>query len=108
MSRISKEERCASQLKAFADPVRLRILKCLQAGPLTVSDVADLVELDLANVSHHLRALKHGGLAETRREGKYIYYSLNPDIHTRRGRSGESAFDLGCCRFVLPGDSDES
>jgi len=98
------DEDCASRLKALADPVRLKIVKALQAGEMTVSDLAELLETEVANASHHCRALKNQGLAITRRDGKYIYYALDPRVHSRKARSGESCFDLGCCRFVLPSD----
>jgi len=107
MDDATNDERCAAQLRAFGDPVRLRIVKCLQAGEMTVSDVAEVLEIDLANASHHLRSLKISGLAVARRDGKFTYYSLDPAVHSRRPRSGESSFDLGCCRFVLPQESSE-
>lgn len=102
MEQKPQDEQCASQLKALGDPVRLQIIRCLQAGEMTVSDVKEVVDLDLANASHHLRLLKASGIALSRREGKYIYYSLNPAIYSARNRSSDSIFDLGCCRFTLP------
>ena len=108
MSDVQGDDRCAEVLRALADPVRLRIVKCLQVGELSVSDVADILEVDLANASHHLRVLKTAGLAFARREGKYAYYSLNPAVHSLRKATGESDFDLGCCRFMLPRDESAS
>ena len=96
-SQSSNEEQCAVYLKALADPTRLRILRALQAGPLTVSDVALSLEMDLGLVSHHLRTLYHAGLASSQRDGKYIYYSLNQSFLNRRPRSG--SLDFGCCKF---------
>lgn len=104
MSQSSENEHCAAQLRALGEPIRLRIIKSLQAGELTVSDLSELLELEIATTSHHLQALKTSGLAVARREGKYTYYSLDPTVHSRRPRTGESSFDLGCCRFVLPTD----
>ncbi len=48
---------CATYLKALGDPVRLQIVGALQSGPMSVSDLVLLLELEMANVSHHLRVL---------------------------------------------------
>jgi ArsR family transcriptional regulator len=92
---------CARSLKALADPERLRIVQCLQGGPKTVSDLAALLQVELANVSHHLGVLRHAGLVLDQRQGKFVEYRLHPSIY-RPGRSGGSdALDLGCCRLEL-------
>ncbi|SRR6056297_1056616 len=94
-------EQCAVYLKAIADPTRLRILRALQAGPLTVSDVALAMEMEIGLVSHHLRTLFHANIAASHREGKYVYYALNQDLLKRRARGG--TLDFGCCQFQLAG-----
>ena len=95
----SEEAVCANYLKALGDPVRLQIVRALQAGPLSVSDLSQLLDLGLANVSHHLRVLFHAGLVTTERDGKFIYYRLNQDF--LRNRSAAKAFDFGCCQVDL-------
>ena len=92
---------CANYLKALGDPIRLQIVRALQSGALSVSDMAELLELEMANVSHHLRVLFHADLVTTQREGKYIYYRLNKDFL----KSGPlaKALDFGCCRIDLRG-----
>ena len=93
------DELCAAYLKAVADPLRLRVIRALQTGPLSVSDIAQLLEHEVATVSHHLRVLYHGGIVQTRRDGKYIYYSLNESILRSRRRKTDSVLDFGCCRL---------
>jgi DNA-binding transcriptional ArsR family regulator len=90
---------CAEYLKALADPVRLQIVKALQSGPMSVSDLAMLLEGELANVSHHLRVLFHADVVTTERDGKFKYYRLNPDL-LRRSSLAKS-LDFGCCRIDL-------
>ena len=92
-------DRCATLLKALADPVRLRIVECLQSGPQSVSDVALLLEAEIANISHHLRVMYHAGLVTTEREGKFIYYSLAPELLGPRRLA--DVLDFGCCRIDL-------
>jgi DNA-binding transcriptional ArsR family regulator len=95
---------CARLLKALADPGRLRIVGCLRAGPRNVSELATQLREELANVSHHLGVLRHAGLVVDRKDGKYVVYSLNPDVFRRAG-PGQPAdcLDLGCCRLELNG-----
>ena len=93
--------RCAGYLKALADPFRLRAVRALQAGALSVSDIALLLEIDLANASHHLRVLFNAGLVKTEREGKYIYYSLTEHLNLARGKSTGPSLDFGCCKLDL-------
>lgn len=90
---------CATYLKALGDPVRLQIVKALQCGPLSVSDLSELLELELANVSHHLRVLFHAQLVTTEKEGKFSYYRLNAEF--LRSRSVMKSLDFGCCRIDL-------
>ena len=101
MTDTSDAARCAAYMKALGDPMRMRILECLRAGPQSVSDVALLLEIEIANASHHLRLMSQAGLTTTRREGKFIYYSLNPEIFSRKGSDRRDVLDFGCCRVVL-------
>ncbi len=93
---------CARYLRALADPDRLKIVQCLQNGPKNVSEVAALLREDLANVSHHLRVLRHAGLVRDEKQGKYVVYSLHPEVF-RPSDDGQGAdtLELGCCRLEL-------
>jgi ArsR family transcriptional regulator len=97
---------CARRLKALADPERLKIIQCLQGGPKHVSALSDLLGADIANVSHHLGVLRHAGLVRDEKQGKFVVYSLHPDIF-RPKDSGQPAdvLDLGCCRLELRPES---
>lgn len=101
MTHSSDAQRCATYMKALGDPLRLRMVECLRTGELTVSDIAALMEIEIANASHHLRLLYLAGLATTRREGKYIYYSLDPTVFNRGPKSTSDTLDFGCCRVEL-------
>ena len=66
-------------MRALADPTRLGIVDALsRGGELCVCDLAWIMERAQNLVSHHLRSLKAEGLAESRREGKIVFYSLTP------------------------------
>lgn len=90
---------CASYLKALGDPVRLQVVNALRNGPLTVSDLVELLDIEMPNVSHHLRVLFHAQLVTTERDGKFIYYRLNSEFLTCR--SVVKSLDFGCCKIDL-------
>jgi DNA-binding transcriptional ArsR family regulator len=93
---------CARYLKALADAERLRIVQLLQAGPKNVSELSALLKEPLVNVSHHLSVLRNAGLVQVERQGKFIVYSLHPDVF-RPQQEGQNAdcLELGCCRLEL-------
>ena len=93
-------DRCAAYLKALGDPSRLKMIRALQAGPLSVSDLALLLEQEIGTTSHHLRVLYHAELVTTSRSGKYIYYSLSSRLSQKQQRV-PSSLDFGCCRLEL-------
>ena len=73
----------AEQARALADPTRLTIAGALAGtDELCVCDLAWVAERAENLVSHHLRALRALGLAESRRDGKMVLYRL-----TGRGRA---------------------
>ncbi len=72
----------AVRLKALADPVRLRMVAHLLAAPrceACTCELAPVVGLTEATVSHHLASLLGAGLATKRREGLNVYYRLDCD-----------------------------
>lgn len=90
---------CANYLKALGDPVRLQVVRALQVGPLSVGDLAELLELELANISHHLQVLFHADIVTKERDGKFIYYTLNSEF--LRSRAVTKSLDFGCCKIDL-------
>lgn len=97
---LSDIDTCVSYLKALGDPIRLKIVRALRAGALSVTDISLLLEADVPNVSHHLRVLFHADIVSTEREGKFVYYRLNEEFLCNRG--GNKALDFGCCQIDLP------
>jgi ArsR family transcriptional regulator len=69
----------AEILKALGDPVRLEIVKLLLGKELCVCDIQDAFNVSQPTISHHMKVLKHARLVSDVREGKWIYYSLNPE-----------------------------
>jgi DNA-binding transcriptional ArsR family regulator len=95
---------CAERLKALSDPLRLRVIDALRLGELTVSDLTELLETEMVTLSHHLQILKHAKLVESRREGRFMYYSLREDLlQATKGKSAQ-VFNLGCCKLEVPAE----
>ncbi len=94
---------CAEQLKALSEPLRLRIVSELRAGPKSVSDLSDALQVELVTVSHHLQILRNARLVKTERKGRFILYSLHEDVFHSNGASrSREHLDLGCCRLEIP------
>jgi len=94
---------CAERLKALADPERLRIVATLLSGPKHVGVLAEELNDSVVKVSHHLGVLRHSGIVLATKQGRFVEYSLHPDVHfDRRDTKLESFIDLGCCRLALP------
>jgi ArsR family transcriptional regulator len=62
--------------KALADATRLRILKLLDVREMCVCEVMIALDLTQSTASHHLKILENAGLVKSRKEGKWVYYSL--------------------------------
>lgn len=66
----------ASVLSALAEPIRLRILRLLEAGELTVGEVARVVQLPQSTVSRHLKALHDAAWVARRAEGPAAFFRV--------------------------------
>ena len=76
-SRAAHLKLMADLFGILSDPSRLQILMHLQDhDEVCVSDLAAWTELTESAVSHALRLLRAHGIVETRREGRFIFYSL--------------------------------
>ncbi|MCL4157666.1 UNVERIFIED_CONTAM: hypothetical protein GTU68_026388 [Idotea baltica] len=64
--------------KALADPSRRAIFESLTHGESAVSDLTARFEISQPAVSQHLATLKDTGLVHARREGRCVYYRVEP------------------------------
>ncbi|MBF0568823.1 MAG: metalloregulator ArsR/SmtB family transcription factor [Nitrospirae bacterium] len=69
---------------ALSDETRLRIIKLLEMGELCVCDITAALDMSQPKVSFHLSTLKEAGLIRDRKDGKWVYYSLEAgDLFSR-------------------------
>ncbi|MBN1147947.1 MAG: metalloregulator ArsR/SmtB family transcription factor [Anaerolineales bacterium] len=62
--------------KILADANRLKIVGLLAQSPLSVEQIANMLDLHSSTVSHHLSRLSKAGLVRARAEGYYNIYQL--------------------------------
>lgn len=96
-------------LQAVAEPTRLRIINCLAAAPLFVSDLQVILDLPQPTVSRHLQVLRQSGVVRDTPIARFVLYRLSrfagppsrllgaildamhsdPDYHAERNRAFE-------------------
>jgi DNA-binding transcriptional ArsR family regulator len=63
---------------ALADPSRRKIFEALTRGEAAVKDLTARFDISQPAVSQHLAALKEAGLVRARRDGRFVYYRVEP------------------------------
>jgi DNA-binding transcriptional ArsR family regulator len=64
--------------QALADPSRRAIFELLTRGEAAVKDLTARFDISQPAVSQHLAALKDAGLVNGRRDGRCVYYRVEP------------------------------
>lgn len=68
----------AEFLPTLAEPTRLRIINCVAAAPLFVSDLVAILALPQPTISRHLRVLREAGVVRDVPIPPYVIYSTTP------------------------------
>jgi DNA-binding transcriptional ArsR family regulator len=64
--------------QVLADPSRRAIFQSLALGEAAVKDLTARFDISQPAVSQHLAALRDAGLVNSRREGRCVYYTVEP------------------------------
>ena len=72
--------------RALSDETRLRLVDRLRDGEQCVCDLTDALDTGQSRLSFHLKTLKDAGIVTDRREGRWVYYALNPEVIEAMGR----------------------
>jgi len=64
---------------ALSDETRLQLLELLRDGEQCVCDLTDALDAAQSRLSFHLKTLKDAGLVTDRKQGRWVYYALNPE-----------------------------
>ncbi len=97
--------RAAAIFHALSDELRLDVVNMLLDGERCVCELTDELDIAQSRLSWHLKTLKDAGIVNDRREGRWIYYSLNAEaIHEARSildglkvSVRSSAVEVKCC-----------
>ncbi len=67
--------------KALSDPIRLQLVDVLarHPGELCACELVPMFTVSQSTLSHHLKVLADAGVVETRRQGLFAYYLVQPD-----------------------------
>lgn len=103
---------------ALADRTRLRILNLIRRREVCVCYFVEILGETQPKISRHLAYLRRAGLVRTRRDGKWIHYSLehpsDPSVRQvleatldavaseKEMRRDEAALESACCATTLP------
>ena len=65
-------------LRALAHPLRMKILEFIDKHKtINVNKIYNTMKLEQSITSQHLRILRVTGIVETKRNGKFIHYSID-------------------------------
>lgn len=67
---------------SLSDKTRLRLIALMSGGEVPVGYLADSLGQSQPKISRHLAYLRNAGLVSTRRDGKWIYYAIEPPTDT--------------------------
>jgi ArsR family transcriptional regulator, arsenate/arsenite/antimonite-responsive transcriptional repressor len=72
--------RIACYAKALADPIRVQLVDVLAAHPgeLCACELLPMFAVAQSTLAHHLKTLVDAGVLETRRQGLFAYYLVDP------------------------------
>ena len=76
---MQRYEENSKLLKALADPTRLAIIDMLSCGEMCACNILKKFNFTQPALSHHMKVLCDSGLVFGRREGAWMYYTLNTE-----------------------------
>ena len=69
----------AEQLRILSDPTRLKLLWAMAQGETSVACLAEVAGATPTAASQHLAKLRMTGLVKVRREGTFMFYTLEDE-----------------------------
>ena len=70
----------ARMFHALSDDTRVRVIEMLTSGEKCVCDLQEAVGAAQSRLSFHLRVLREAGLVNDRKQGRWNFYSLRPEV----------------------------
>ena len=69
----------ATGFHALSDATRVEILELLRGGERCQCELTNALDAAQSRLAFHLKVLKEAGFVTDRREGRWVYYTLNTD-----------------------------
>ena len=69
----------ARLFKAFCDESRLKIIEELQSGEQCACNLLEVMPISQSTLSHHMKILTESGIIVSRKEGKWVHYSISDE-----------------------------
>lgn len=96
------EKKTAEMFKALCDENRIRILKLLQNGEKCACVLLDDLHITQPTLSHHMKILCDSGIVVSRKEGKWMHYSISPEgsenaVSMLRKLTATNELGASCC-----------
>jgi ArsR family transcriptional regulator len=89
----------AASFHALSDATRVEIVEMLRGGERCVCELMDALDAAQSRLSFHLKVLRETGLVTDRREGRWVYYTLNVEV---LGEMEEFLSHLRSGRVIVP------
>ena len=70
----------ASLFRSLGEVTRLKLLRMLESGEMSVGEMANNIDTSQANVSKHLKVLIEAGVLSRRAQGTSAFYSIGDPI----------------------------
>jgi len=86
----------AELFKILSVDKRIEIIELLKKGDTSVNVMAEALGITQSAVSQHLRVLKAAGVVKNKRQGYWIYYSLNKDVLEKCRQRLNRICNCGC------------
>ena len=90
------ERRTALIFKAFCDENRISILKMLTSGEKCACKLLEELNVTQPTLSHHMKILCDSGIVVSRKEGKWMHYSISDDGAKIARRELEKLTTVNC------------
>lgn len=75
-----KYEQAALLFRALSDPNRLAIIDMIKTEEKCACKILEELQITQPTLSHHMKILCDSGLVNSRREGKWMHYSINKEM----------------------------
>lgn len=66
--------------KALGDSNRLTIMDLISDKELNAGQILSQVKMGQSTLSHHMKILCDSGIVASRKDSRWVYYSINPQI----------------------------